>query len=398
MKNHYMSIKFCLYSAIILIFTISLYVVPTYSFNSAIATNDINTLQAIEGSNDTSSVADEAIQKIALIKNKFTYAAYQNGSFYNFYGMYSPGMFDRLDDDLNTTITNNLNLLTARPIPEGEFPFYLHPAYKDEPYIQYYYLIHDLAKRNNTIVENLTDMDVDQGKIFRENGENAYDVLILFHNEYVSQSEYNNLKRFVENGGTILFTEGNVLYAEIDYDPVNETITLVDGHNWKFNGTAAVNSVAERWLDENRDWMGSNFLNVPSGKPFPFKFNPFNYTHTEEQHLTNSKAKILLNYEAYNLPEEYSNATVATYEMQYGKGKIVHLGLWGHMVKDNPLFIDYMDRVLIPLALGQNVTELNNSFIKDALNMANSTKSVSDDSEQRFNDTQLVVDSQNPRS
>lgn len=31
--------------------------------------------------------------------------------------------------------------------------------------------------------------------------------------------------------------------------------------------------------------------------------------------------KILLNFESYNLTSRFSNATVATYEMDYGKGK-----------------------------------------------------------------------------
>jgi hypothetical protein len=46
-----------------------------------------------------------------------------------------------------------------------------------------------------------------------EDGRNEFDILILFRNEYVSQVEYENLKRFVANGGTLLFTEGNILYA-----------------------------------------------------------------------------------------------------------------------------------------------------------------------------------------
>ena len=37
----------------------------------------------------------------------------------------------------------------------------------------------------------MTDVDVHEGTIFQNNGKNAYDVLFLFHSEYVTQSEYN---------------------------------------------------------------------------------------------------------------------------------------------------------------------------------------------------------------
>ena len=120
----------------------------------------INLLLNIQtkSSNDT--------KKYTLIQNKFTYAAYQYGSFYNFYALYSPGQFIRTADGLNTTVTENLDLLKDRPIPDGPFPFYSDTTDIAEPYIRYFYLIHDFTKRNNTVVTNLTDMDVDEGKIF----------------------------------------------------------------------------------------------------------------------------------------------------------------------------------------------------------------------------------------
>jgi len=63
-----------------------------------------------------------------------------------------------------------------------------------------------------------------------KNGTNAYDVLILGHQEYVTQQEYDNLKRFVSDGGTMSTMEGNVLYGGVKYDRENKTITLLKGH------------------------------------------------------------------------------------------------------------------------------------------------------------------------
>ena len=57
-----------------------------------------------------------------------------------------------------------------------------------------------------------------------------YDILFLFHNEYLTQNEYTNLKNFVLNGGTIVFTEANALFAEVSYNNASNSITLVNGH------------------------------------------------------------------------------------------------------------------------------------------------------------------------
>jgi len=84
--------------------------------------------------------------------------------------------------------------------------------------------------------------------------------------------------------------------------------------------------------------MGSNFLDVSFFKPLCFGFNPFNYTHYEEQHLTNPNATVLIDYEAYGLPEEYRNATRATYYMDYGFGRVIHLGIWGQIVREYHIY------------------------------------------------------------
>ncbi len=152
-------------------------------------------------STDTQPMSSNESKKIALIENTFTYAAYQNGSFYNFYELYCQKMFDRAYKGLNTTITDNLYLLKDKPIPHGPFPFYLHPEYNDIPYISYAHLIGNLVQKNNQSMVNLTDAD-GGSRSFHEDGGNAYDILILLHNEYIGQPEYDNLKKFVFNGGT----------------------------------------------------------------------------------------------------------------------------------------------------------------------------------------------------
>ena len=66
----------------------------------------------------------------------------------------------------------------------------------------------------------------------------------------MTQKEYDNLKHFVENGGTLILLDGNVFYAQVSYDKYHHTITLVKGHGWAFNGKSAWKSVSERWANE----------------------------------------------------------------------------------------------------------------------------------------------------
>ena len=167
----------------------------------------------------------------------------------------------------------------------------------------------------------------------------------------------------------IVFTEGNVLYAEVKYNSTSNTISLVKGHDWEFDGKSANNSVGERWVEENKEWMGSNFLDISSKKNVYFKNNPFNYTHAEEQYVTNPNAKILIDYKASNLTEEYRNATVATYMMNYGEGKVINLGIWGHRLVDNEEFVNYFDKVIIPIAydldINNNISITSVPFIRN---------------------------------
>jgi poly(beta-D-mannuronate) C5 epimerase len=311
---------------------------------SVFATSSIGT------NTETGSKIENHDKRIAFVEPTFTYAAYRNGSFYNFYDKYSP----QIQHSSNLSVTNDLNLIRNIPIPHQPFLYFINPTYTTIPYKGYFDVLYQHVKKNSPIITNISDADIHQGKIFQADGSNAYDVLFLFHNEYVTQSEYNNLKRFISNGGTIVFNQSNILFAEVSYNNNNDSITLVNGHFWKIDGNTAKNSTGERWLTENKEWMGSNFLDVSSKLNVYFRNNPFNYTHVEEQYVTNPKANILMNFHAYSLPDKYANATVAVYEMNYGKGKIINLGIWGPTLTSNPAFLNYYDNVILPIALNQS--------------------------------------------
>jgi hypothetical protein len=275
--------------------------------------------------------------KIAVVMPTFTAAAYTN-AFYVFYNEY-------INVKRGVNVTTDLNLLSSKvtndPSSSASGPAML-------------YLLGNLkwiTPDSNVAFE--TDQDVDASSIFQANGSNAYDVIILGHQEYVTQREYDNFKQFVGNGGTMIILDGNVFYAEVKHDNNTDTVTLVKGHSWAFNGKSAWRSVDERWKNETAQWVGSNYISGIS----KFVNNPFDYLPHEEQYTTNPKDVILLNYNATipsNISRDISNKTgsivVATYELNYLKGKVIAIGLYSDDIITNGSFDRYFDNLVLQYA------------------------------------------------
>jgi hypothetical protein len=110
-------------------------------------------------------------------------------------------------------VTNHLSLLSSL-VTKPKIPHFA--ALDASAYAMRYLYKHLslLTRKNNVRV--LTDIDADSGSIFMKNKNttNRYDILILGHQEYVTQQEYTNLKTFVSNGGTMILLDGNVFYAD----------------------------------------------------------------------------------------------------------------------------------------------------------------------------------------
>jgi hypothetical protein len=294
--------------------------------------------------------------KIALINPTFTSAAYNN-SFYVFYEKH----FNTLP---GVNVTADPTLLSSRvssnhkELPSASRMIYLLKNIKW------------LTSQSNIAL--LTDADVDNGIIFKNNNSssdiginssiggsssssnndfNAYDLVILGHQEYVTQKEYDNLRKFVANGGTMIILDGNVFYTEVKYykNMPHPTVTLVRGHGWAFNGKSAWRSVGERWAKENSEWVGSNYLCYSCD--IRFTNNPFEYRHHEEQYITNPHDIILMNYNAslsnYPLP---IRPVIATYELNYQKGKVISLGIYSEDIIGNGRFDRFFDSLLLQYA------------------------------------------------
>jgi hypothetical protein len=204
-------------------------------------------------------------------------------------------------------------------------------------------------KKSNSNIHVLTDADADNvDSLFFNNGTNKYDIIILGHQEYVTHQEYDNLKHFVSNGGTLVLLDGNVFIAEVKYDREAHTITLVKGHGWAYNGKSAWKSVRERWKNETSQWIGSNSFCFSCH--VTFINNPFQYRHHEEQYLTNPNDIVLLNYHASTPIKQIVDPLIATYELNYQKGKVVALGIYSDDIIANSRFNKYFDSLLVKYA------------------------------------------------
>jgi len=277
----------------------------------------------------TKNVSTENPKRIALVERTFTDAAYDNALY----------LFYNIKHDKLSNITKYTNLLSSKITKQ----YTILPEF--EVIVDH---LKWLTPQSNITL--LTDADVhDASSLSMANGTIKYDVIILGHNEYVSQLEYSNLRQYVANDGVLILLDGNVLYAEVKYDKKNQTITLVKGHGWEFDGTSASKSVHERWANETTEWVGSNYCECYS-VDIIFGNNPFGVSHNEEQYITNPDAKIILDYQAYNasnskfLPKDFK---IATYELGYQKGKVITLGLYtDDQLFKNDKFKKFFDSLL----------------------------------------------------
>jgi hypothetical protein len=302
---------------------------------------------------------------IAFVRPTFTESAYQVHGFYDFYYKYKFPPFGQnitTDIDMLTvktpgSVTDNRNISDLRQLTNITA---LIPMDKDSRFFWIPFVDHLKKGVPDGLVTIMRDEDVDDGHIFGPNNKtNVYDALVMFHNEYVTLQEYNNLKQFVKNGGNLLFIDSNIFYAEISYDKDNHQITLVKGHDWEFDGNVAKRGPSERWYNESREWIGSNFLVSDISTNITFANNVFNYTHFEEQFMNNPNNDVIIDYDV-RFPKDYldledqlpiksvEDIDVATYKLNYGKGKVIMMGIYGQNLADNEKFLKFFDNVIVP--------------------------------------------------
>ncbi len=308
--------------------------------NSSIYNDSLYKIQTLLGSSDGSQNLSPSF---ALINPTYTAAAYDR-SFYVFYVKY-------LNVKPGKNVTSDLNLLTNKLNPHQTIS-------STSALVVLSHILHRVIPHAK--IEILNDQSVNNGSIFKPGGGNKYDVVVLGHQEYVTQREYTNLKHYVADGGTLVVLDGNIFYAEISYNSTNGTITLVKGHSWAFNGQSAWRSVNERWRNETAEWVGSNYISFPRAI---FQNDPFGYVPHEEQYITNPHDLILLNYDVNSTSLQRQNKVVATYELNYLKGGVIALGIYSDDIITNSTFDTYLDNLIFRYASGVNSQDQTSHII-----------------------------------
>jgi hypothetical protein len=274
---------------------------------------------------------------IAIVRATFTDAAYDK-SLYMFYEIYE----DQIKKSDNASFSKYTDLLSSRITK--------NPA----NWSGIDQIVNHLKWLTpNSNIDVLGDQDIDNGTLlFNQKGANNYDVIILEHQEYVSQKEYDNLRKYVSGGGLLVLLAGNVFFGEVEYDQSTNTITLAKGHGFTFDGESAWRSDRERWAKENTEWVGSNYKCCFEWE-FTFHNDPFGITHVEEQYITNPRAEILLDYNATAVKSK-EEFTIATYMLEYKKGAVITLGIWTvNKLFENERFLRFFDSLMFQYAFRQ---------------------------------------------
>jgi hypothetical protein len=73
--------------------------------------------------------------------------------------------------------------------------------------------------------------------------------------------------------------------------------------------------------------------------------NAFQYRHHEEQRVTNPNDQIILNYNA-SIGKKATKILVATYVLNYQKGKVINLGIYSDDLVSDKKFGKFFDSLL----------------------------------------------------
>ena len=160
----------------------------------------------------------------------------------------TPNMFSPPFPPLNETYNYDENIQDFSDINKDNAP--IITLYK--------HIKQDLMPDVNLTV--IKDQDIQNGYIFDADAENknAYDLLVFFHEEYITQKMYNDVKNFVSNGGTVLFLDGNNMYAEVNYDQFNNTIVGTETFDNVCNDVGNTITLKGECGDNTRIWFSDS--------------------------------------------------------------------------------------------------------------------------------------------
>jgi len=130
-------------------------------------------------------------QKAVVVYPYFTYSAYAEHGFYEYYT-------GECDDCTTTKLVQPKVLYTSSGMGHQALTLLGYPS--------------------------ITDVDIDRNPNILQ----QFDKVIMLHNEYVTRTMFDA----ITNHPNVIYLYPNALYAEIEVDYIDETITLIRGHNY----------------------------------------------------------------------------------------------------------------------------------------------------------------------
>lgn len=273
---------------------------------------------------------------VALIKPIFTstpYSQYAYGSFYAFYKRYlgARGNITTNLDWLNTSVKSGMGYSSGW----------------GHTYPLYAFLVSAAARGCGLVLgKNLrliSDINVSSGALFDPGGGRRYDAAIIGHQEYVTQSEYDQLRLFVAAGGRLVAMSSDEFYGKVKFNPATLAETFITGHGgYAFNGrTAWYNKTLYQFPWNTSGWFGSTYCCFHR---FTYNGGAINrsdpigrleysligatmapgYRIHEENAVTNlTRTSIVATYSVQ------SGVTVSSYVHGYGRGAVFCLCVFG---------------------------------------------------------------------
>ncbi|MER3601922.1 MAG: hypothetical protein C4339_04285 [Nitrososphaerota archaeon] len=267
--------------------------------------------------------------RMAIVKPVFTATAYS--SFYFFFHKHA-------HTKRNETVRSDLHFLNASIVDDWGWARGLYN----------FVISKEAGRAGLQLGKNIwviSDIDIDRGALFDAKGERQFDLLILGFEEYVTAREYYDIRRFVASGGFLLVMDATTFLAEVMYWPRAHRLSLVRGHGWSFNGTAARPDVYSRWRDENANWLASDYccydpgsytgalLAIDANTTNPIIINLYrlfgprvflSYHGHEENRLLNMSHTTIIAVWQRHKPHDHD--VIAAYLHVYQKGLVIHFG------------------------------------------------------------------------
>jgi hypothetical protein len=299
---------------------------------------------------------------IAIVRPIFTstpYSQYAYASFYGFYKKYLhvAGNITTDLDWLNTSIRSGIGYNSGWG-HSGAFYTFLTSTAAENCGIS--------LGKNLFVVD---DIQVDRGALLNPDGSPRYSAVVIGHEEYVTQAEFDQFRRYVAAGGRLIAMSSNMFYVKITFNPRTSFETFVVGHGYAYNGHSAWHSGFWPFNKSLSGWFGSTYCcfhrltfsggavkaAYPIGQRLLAYFGGMmgsSYVSHEENAVSNwTQTAVVATF------ANKSGLVVASYVHRYGKGAVFCYCIFGEDTINNDPPTEYFMLASVSAPIDQQAVQ-----------------------------------------